>query len=119
MKVHDIAAHEEKAQVLMVQGHTGYHRVFLIAQVQSPVFTNPGKEVIDPDAEAAIFTLHVVFLPDMRKIKVTDVVVLIETDEEFAVSNRYVSWHLCIPPDEWPGPAFHKSFRGAEISPHR
>jgi hypothetical protein len=38
-----------------------------------------------------------VFLPDMREIEITYVVMLIEADKEFAVSNRYISRHLCIP----------------------
>jgi hypothetical protein len=99
VKIYGIAAHDEYTQVLMVERHTGYQRVFLVSQVNLPVLANPGKAVINPDAETAIFSLHVVFLANMRKIEVTDVVMLIETDEESAVSNRYISWHLCIPPE--------------------
>jgi len=81
----------------MIQGHTGYHGVFLVSKINLPVFTNPGKPVVHPDAEAAVFTLDMVFLAHMREIEVTDVIIMIEADEEFAVSNRYVSWHLGSP----------------------
>jgi hypothetical protein len=97
VKIYDITAYEEYSEVFMVEGHTGYQRVFLVSQVNLPVFPNPGKPVLHPDAEAAVFPLHMVFLSDMRKIKITDVILLIETDKEFAVSDRYITRHICIP----------------------
>jgi hypothetical protein len=100
VKIDNIAADEENAQVLMVQGHPGYQRILLVSQINLPVFTNPGKPVFHPDAEAAVFSLHMVFLADMREIEITDVIMLIETDEEFAVSNRYITRHMRIPPEE-------------------
>jgi hypothetical protein len=100
MKIYNITAHDEYAKVLMVKGYPGYQGVFLVSKINLPVCANPGKPVIYPDTEAAIFALHMVFLADMWKIEITDVVTLVETDEEFAVSNRYISWHLCIPSEE-------------------
>jgi hypothetical protein len=84
----------------MIEGHAGYQGVFLVSQINLPVFTNPGKSIVYPDAETAIFSLDMVFLADMRKIEVTDIIMLIETDKELAVSNWYVSWHLCILPEK-------------------
>jgi hypothetical protein len=80
----------------MIEGHTGNHRVFLVSQINFPVCTNPGKLVVHPDAEAAVFALHMIFLPYMRKIEITYVVMLVEADEKFAVSNRYIPRHFCI-----------------------
>jgi len=100
VEINHIAAHEEYVQVLIIKGHTGYQRVLLVSQINFPVCTNPGKLVVYPDTEAAIFALHMIFLADMGKKEVPDIVMLIEADEKFAVSNRYVSWHLYIPSEE-------------------
>jgi hypothetical protein len=97
VKINHITAYQEHTQVLMVQGYTGDQRIQLVAQIYLPVFTNPGKLIVDPDAKTAVFALYMVFLPDMREIEITYVVMLIEADKEFAVSNRYISRHLCIP----------------------
>jgi hypothetical protein len=81
----------------MIKGNMGYHRIFLIFQVNFPIRTDPGELLVDPDAKTAVFTLHMVLLSDMRKIQVTYVVVMIETDKKFAVSDRYVSGHEFTP----------------------
>jgi hypothetical protein len=96
MKIDNITTHEQYAESLMIQGNTGYHRVFLVAEFNLPVRTDPGELFVYPDAKPAVFALDMVLLADVRKIKVTDVVMMIEADEEFAVSNRDVSWHVCI-----------------------
>jgi hypothetical protein len=100
MEINSITAHEEYADVFVIQGNPGYHGIFFISKVDLPVITYPGELVIDPDAKSTVFSLDMVLLADMRKIQVTDVVMMIETDEEFAVSNRYVSWHLGNFPEE-------------------
>jgi hypothetical protein len=50
--------------------------------------------VVCPDAKSTVSSLDMVSLADMRKIQVADVVVMIKTDEKFAVSNRDISRHL-------------------------
>jgi hypothetical protein len=84
----------------MIKGNTGDQGILLIFQVNFPVRTDPGELLVDPDAKTAVFALYMVFLPDMREIEITYVVMLIKADKEFAVSNRYISRHLCIPFEE-------------------
>jgi hypothetical protein len=98
MKIYHIAAHEKYAKVFVIQVYPGYQRIFLITKVNLPVCTDPGKPVVHPDAEPAKFSLDMVFLAYMRKVEIADIVVLIETNEKFTVSNRYVSWHVCYIP---------------------
>jgi hypothetical protein len=94
MEIYSITAHEEYAHTLVIKGHTGHQGVLFISQVNLPIFTNPGELVVYPDAKSTVSSLDMVFLADMRKIQVADVVVMIKTYEKFAVSNRDISWHL-------------------------
>jgi hypothetical protein len=96
VKIHYITAIKENSQIIIIEGYTGYQGVLLVSQVNLPVFSNPGKLVIYPEAEAAVFALDMIFLANMRKVKITNIIMTIEADEEFAVSNRDISWHLCI-----------------------
>jgi len=37
-----------------------------------------------------------IFLANVWEIEIPDIVMMIEADEKFAISNRDVSWHICI-----------------------
>jgi hypothetical protein len=80
----------------MIQGNTGHHGVFLVTEFNLPVPAYPGELIVYPDAKAAVFALDMVLLADVWEIEVSDIVKMIEADEEFAVSNWDVSWHVCI-----------------------
>jgi hypothetical protein len=77
----------------MIEGNIGHQGVFPVTEINFPVAADPGKLVIDPDAKPAVFPLDMILLADVGEIEVTDVIMLIKADEEFAVSNRNVSWH--------------------------
>jgi hypothetical protein len=53
--------------------------------------------MINPKAQAEKIPAHVVFLPYMWIIKITNAVVLVEANQEFAISDRNVSWHQRSP----------------------
>ena len=98
VKINGVPTHEQQPEIFMIQGNPGYLGILLIAQINFPVRAQPGKTVLNPDAKTAVFAHYMVFLTNMRKVEITDVVVMIETDKESAVANRNISRHLRLPP---------------------
>jgi hypothetical protein len=66
---------------------------------------DPGKPAIHPDAETAAIPAHMVFLAHMGIIEIPDAIVLIEANQEAAVSHRNITWHgvLLIWPRDFGG----------------
>jgi hypothetical protein len=93
MEIHGIPAGQKNSQVLVQQVNFGHHGVGLIGEFPPPVFIYPGKLSRHPDSQAAIFPADVIFLAHMGVKEIPDIVVLVKTNQESAVSHRKVAGH--------------------------
>ena len=70
----------------------GYQRLRQIFERAFPVVRkHPRKLTVDPNAKPKWKTLRVIFLPDVGKIDVADLVFIVEGDQQVAVSDRNIS----------------------------
>ena len=78
----------------MAKSHLGDHRVRLVAQVARPSRrVDPRKLPVCPHAEALEMTTSVIGLSDVRPVEVAHAVLVVESDEHFAVSDRDIAGH--------------------------
>ena len=96
MKIHGVVARQGHPQARVGELDVGYQGIRQIAQLPLPIRPHPGELPVDPDPQAAKPAAHVIFEPHMGEIKLPDTVVLVKTDEQFAVADGEVSRHGVI-----------------------
>ena len=101
MEVDHVVAVHRQPQLAVIQADAGRQRV---AQVALADRSSPGRSSrraaplccaghVGVDAEAARPRAGVVLLPDVREVHVADLVLVVERDQQPAVTDRNVTWH--------------------------
>ena len=91
-----VAATKLDSKFYIFKGHIRDQCFRQITQVTLPTFLkNPRKLAAGPHAKPKRESLAVILLPDMRKINVADLVLIVEINEQSAVSDRNIS-HILI-----------------------
>ena len=96
VKIHGVVARQGHPQARVGELDVGHQGVRQIAQFPLPIRSHPGELPVDPDPQAAKLAAHVIFETHMGEIKLPDAVVLVKTDEQFAVADGEVSGHGVI-----------------------
>ncbi len=99
VKIHRVVALQGHPQARVGQLDLGHQGVGQIAQLPLPIRPHPGELPVHPHPQAAKLAADVIFETHMGKIKLPDAVVLVKTDEQFAVAYRDVSRAWGDPPE--------------------
>jgi hypothetical protein len=93
-----VPADEGEAQTVVPRLDTGDQGAGLVAERLPPRrLVQPGHAAIGPDAEAAELAADVVLLADVRPVEVAQDIIVVEGDQQVAVSDRDITGHLSSP----------------------
>jgi hypothetical protein len=77
----------------MVDRNLGDQRAWKVAEIPLPILPHPRKLILEPDPEAEGVTADMVLLSHVRKVEISNGIILIKTDEKLAIPNRDISRH--------------------------
>jgi hypothetical protein len=97
VKIDCVIAAEKNSQSFIVQAYIGHQGIENVLQIHLPVFSHPREQAVNPDAESEIVAPYMVFLSHVRKIKVSNAVVTVETYKKLSITDRDISWHAESP----------------------
>jgi hypothetical protein len=100
MEIDNIVAVKGEAQIAMIETDAGGERIAQIALADLPAGIAGPKELrlmlagkIGVNPKAARPRAGVVFLPDMGEIKIANLVLMVEGNEELSVPDRDITRH--------------------------
>src|SRR5690606_27534136 len=92
-----VVADELDPEFLVHERDLGDECVRLVAEGPLPAgLLDPGELPVDPDTETLDVTLGVVGLPNAGVIDVSDAVRAVEVDQQRAVTDGYIAWHVRV-----------------------